>query len=52
MIGPARWRTIAVNALLAVLAAFALFPLLWMVSVSFMQPGEASTLPPPLLRAR
>ncbi|WP_430392205.1 carbohydrate ABC transporter permease [Dyella sp. 20L07] len=27
----------------------ALFPLLWMLSVSFMQPGEASALPPPLL---
>ena len=26
----------------------ALFPLLWMLSVSFMQPGAASTLPPPL----
>ena len=25
-------------------AAFALFPLLWMLSVSFMPPGEASTL--------
>ena len=44
-----RWRAIAVNALLALLAAFSLFPLLWMVSVSFMHPGEASTLPPPLL---
>ena len=35
-----------------VLAAFALFPLLWMVSVSFMQPGEASSYPPPLLPAK
>ena len=26
----------------------ALFPLLWMLSVSFMQPGAASALPPPL----
>ena len=28
-----------------------LFPLLWMLSVSFMQPGAASTYPPPLLPA-
>lgn len=27
----------------------ALFPLLWMLSVSFMRPGAASALPPPLL---
>jgi len=44
-----RWRAIGVNALLVVLAAFSLFPLLWMASVSFMHPGEASTLPPPFL---
>ncbi len=31
------------------LAFFALFPLLWMLSVSLMHPGEASALPPPLL---
>jgi multiple sugar transport system permease protein len=40
-----------VNAALAMLAVFALFPLLWMVSVSFMQPGAASSYPPPLLPA-
>jgi multiple sugar transport system permease protein len=44
-----RAQTIAVNALLVLLALFALFPLVWMLSVSFMTPGEASTLPPPLL---
>ncbi|MET0232288.1 MAG: carbohydrate ABC transporter permease [Rhodanobacteraceae bacterium] len=44
-----RSQTIAVHALLVVLASFALFPLVWMLSVSFMAPGEASTLPPPLL---
>src|SRR5262249_1275462 len=44
-----RAQTIAVHALLVVLALFALFPLAWMLSVSFMAPGEASTLPPPLL---
>jgi len=36
-------------ALLLLLAGFALFPLLWMLSVSFMAPGEASQFPPPLL---
>jgi multiple sugar transport system permease protein len=35
--------------LLVLLTAFALFPLLWMLSVSLMQPGEASQFPPPLL---
>ena len=29
-------------------AAVTLFPLLWMLSVSFMQPGAASSLPPPM----
>ena len=40
-----------VNGLLIALAAISVFPLLWMVSVSFMSPGEASALPPPLLPA-
>ena len=35
--------------LLLLLTAFALFPLLWMLSVSLMQPGEVSQFPPPLL---
>lgn len=35
--------------LLLLLAAFALFPLLWMLSVSLMAPGESSRFPPPLL---
>lgn len=38
-----------INGVLAVLAALTLFPLLWMVSVSFMAAGETSTYPPPLL---
>ena len=38
-----------VNGLLAGLAAVSLFPLLWMLSVSFMPAGAASTLPAPLL---
>jgi multiple sugar transport system permease protein len=37
--------------LLCLLAGFALFPLLWMLSVSLMAPGEASRFPPPLLPA-
>jgi len=40
-----------VNGLLVALAAVSLFPLLWMLSVSFMPAGAASTLPPPLLPA-
>ncbi|MEO7072279.1 MAG: carbohydrate ABC transporter permease [Rhodanobacter sp.] len=35
-----------INGLLLGAAAVALFPLLWMLSVSFMAPGEASALPP------
>ena len=42
---------VVVHGLLAGLVAVSLFPLLWMLSVSFMSPGEASTLPPPLLPA-
>ena len=40
-----------VNGALAGCAALALLPLLWMLSVSFMAPGSASALPPPLLPA-
>lgn len=39
----------SINGLLALLAGLTLFPLLWMLSVSFMPAGEASTFPPPLL---
>jgi len=39
----------AVNGLLAVMAAASLAPLLWMLSVSFMQPGTAASLPPPVV---
>jgi multiple sugar transport system permease protein len=48
-----RWSPMAwwVNGALAVAALFALGPLLWMLSVSFMQPGESNALPPPLLPA-
>ena len=38
-----------VNGLLIALAVLSLAPLLWMLSVSFMQTGEAGHFPPPLL---
>ena len=41
-----------VNGLLLAAAALTLFPLLWMVSVSLMSPGEASAYPPPLVPER
>jgi multiple sugar transport system permease protein len=44
-----RGHAILVNALLAALAFVSLFPLAWMLSVSFMPAGAASTLPPPFL---
>jgi multiple sugar transport system permease protein len=47
----ARLAGFLVNGALLAIAAFALFPLLWMLSVSFMQPGEASAFPPPILPA-
>lgn len=42
-------RVIALNLAVAFIALMVLFPLAWMVSVSFMQTGEAATFPPPLL---
>jgi multiple sugar transport system permease protein len=42
-------RRSGVNLLLVVCAALVVFPLAWMLSVSFMAPGEASHFPPPLL---
>jgi multiple sugar transport system permease protein len=38
-----------VNGLLLGGAALTLFPLLWMLAVSLMAPGEASSFPPPLV---
>jgi multiple sugar transport system permease protein len=38
-----------VNGLLVSGAALTLFPLLWMLAVSLMAPGEASAFPPPLV---
>lgn len=43
-----RAPAIIVNALLILGAALTAFPLLWMLSVSFMPTGAASTYPPPL----
>jgi multiple sugar transport system permease protein len=44
-----RPASLLVNGLLVAAAGFALLPLLWMLSVSFMRPGEADSFPPPLL---
>jgi multiple sugar transport system permease protein len=41
----------AMTALAALFAALTLAPLLWMLSVSLMQPGAASQFPPPLIPA-
>jgi multiple sugar transport system permease protein len=41
--------SVLVNGLLAGAATITLLPLVWMLSVSLMSPGEASTFPPPLL---
>jgi len=40
-----------VNGGLIIISMIAAFPLLWMLSVSFMAQGEASAFPPPLLPA-
>ena len=48
-VGEARWRMLAVNGALLVLALLSLAPLAWMLSVSFMPRGEAAQFPPPLL---
>ena len=40
---------VAVNGALLLLAAFAVLPLAWMFAASFMQTGEASSFPPPML---
>ncbi|TAM63752.1 MAG: carbohydrate ABC transporter permease [Rhodanobacter sp.] len=43
-----RTAKLLINGLLLGASAAALFPLLWMLSVSLMHPGEAGALPPPL----
>jgi len=42
------WPALLVNGALVVCAFASVFPLLWMLSVSLMPPGQASHLPPPL----
>jgi multiple sugar transport system permease protein len=44
-----RSEKIFINLLLVLAAAAALMPLLWMVSVSVMEPSAAGTFPPPFL---
>ncbi|MEA1072950.1 carbohydrate ABC transporter permease [Sphingomonas sp. LY29] len=41
-------RRYALTAFTALVALLVLMPLVWMVSVSFMAPGEAAAFPPPL----
>ena len=45
-------RTLLLNLAIAAIGLIVLFPLAWMVSVSFMSTGEAAVFPPPLLPAR
>ncbi|MGA0544305.1 carbohydrate ABC transporter permease [Brevundimonas sp. VNH65] len=42
-------RAILLNLLVAAIALVVVFPLAWMLSVSFMSTGEAANFPPPLL---
>ncbi|MDO9588778.1 MAG: carbohydrate ABC transporter permease, partial [Brevundimonas sp.] len=42
-------KAILLNLAVAGIALVVLFPLAWMVSVSFMETGEAAVFPPPLL---
>ena len=43
---------LVVNGLLLAASVAAVFPLLWMASVSLMSPGEASAFPPPVVSSR
>ena len=45
-------RSLLLNLGVAVIGLIVLFPLLWMLSVSFMSTGEAANFPPPLLPTR
>ncbi|PZN99576.1 MAG: sugar ABC transporter permease [Alphaproteobacteria bacterium] len=44
-----RLKAVILNLAVAFMALLVLFPLVWMLSVSFMSTGEAATFPPPLL---
>lgn len=46
-----RVTALTVNSALIGTSGIVAFPLLWMLSVSFMQPGASSVFPPPLLPA-
>ena len=46
-----RLAFLGIHAALVLLALVAIAPLAWMISASFMAPGEANTYPPPLLPA-
>lgn len=48
-VGGSALQALLVNGALLLFALFALAPLAWMASVSFMPMGEASRFPPPLL---
>lgn len=48
----ARLQTWFIHAALVGVAAFTLFPLVWMLSASLMPAGEAQSLPPPLVPSR
>ena len=43
------FNAVLLNLAVALIALIVLFPLAWMVSVSFMSTGEAAVFPPPLL---
>ncbi|MES2337943.1 MAG: carbohydrate ABC transporter permease [Pseudomonadota bacterium] len=44
-----RWHVVVTTAAAALFAGVVLMPLLWMMAVSFMAPGEAAAFPPPLI---
>ncbi len=44
-----RLRALLLNLAVAAVALVVMFPLLWMLSVSFMSTGEAASFPPPML---
>ena len=45
-------NAVVLNVAVALIALIVMFPLAWMVSVSFMSTGEAAVFPPPLLPSR
>jgi multiple sugar transport system permease protein len=47
-----RASTVTLHVVLVIAALLTVAPLLWMISASFMRPGEANHFPPPLVPAR